>query len=405
MKKFGKILGGIILGIVLILLAAVAILTALEYRPDQIETLNTTSGKQSISTGDSMTILTYNTGYAGLSKDEDFFMDGGSKVMPETKDLVKHNMKGIAGILNDADADVCFLQEVDIDSKRSYHINEKAYYEKALGVDGIFACNFKCVYVPYPLPTIGKVESGLVTYSDYKVSEASRIALPESFKWPVKTCNLKRCMLETRIPIKGSDKELVLINFHLEAYDSGEGKIAQRKVLVKKLKEEYEKGNYVIEEPGKGSRRVVSAPNPVKIVELDAVKALLDANQVVIAAGGGGIPVLEQDNHLRGASAVIEKDLAAGKLAEGIDAEMLIILTNVEKVCINLGQNEEPLGEITTEQAKTYMEEGHFGIYNMLPKFRASVDFVEECEGRSAYITSFDKVTDALKGKTGTVIR
>lgn len=206
MKKFGKILGGIILGIVLILLAAVAILTALEYRPDQIETLNTTSGKQSISTGDSMTILTYNTGYAGLSKDEDFFMDGGSKVMPETKDLVKHNMKGIAGILNDADADVCFLQEVDIDSKRSYHINEKAYYEKALGVDGIFACNFKCVYVPYPLPTIGKVESGLVTYSDYKVSEASRIALPESFKWPVKTCNLKRCMLETRIPIKAVTK-------------------------------------------------------------------------------------------------------------------------------------------------------------------------------------------------------
>lgn len=116
--------------------------------------------------------------------------------------------------------------------------------------------------------------------------------------------------------------------------------------------------------------------------------------------------MLEQDNHLRGASAVIEKDLAAGKLAEGIDAEMLIILTNVEKVCINLGQeDEEPLGEITAEQAKTYMEEGHFGIYNMLPKFRASVDFVEGCEGRSAYITSFDKVTDALKGKTGTVIR
>ena len=174
-------------------------------------------------------------------------------------------------------------------------------------------------------------------------------------------------------------------------------KVLGRYMNAQEANEERKKGNYVIEEPGKGFRRVVSAPNPVKIVELDAVKALLDANQIVIAAGGGGIPVLEQDNHLRG---------AAGKLAEGIDAEMLIILTNVEKVCINLGQkDEEPLGEITTEQAKTYMEEGHFGIYNMLPKFRASVDFVEECEGRSAYITSFDKVTDALKGKTGTVIR
>ena len=170
--------------------------------------------------------------------------------------------------------------------------------------------------------------------------------------------------------------------------------------------EERKKGNYVIEEPGKGFRRVVSAPNPVKIVELDAVNALLDADQIVVAAGGGGIPVLEQDNHLKGASAVIEKDLIAGKLAEGINADMLIILTNVEKVCINLGQpDEEPLGEITVEQAKDYMEQGHFGIYNMLPKFRAAVEFIEDREGRCAYITSFDKVKDALKGKTGTVIR
>ena len=183
-------------------------------------------------------------------------------------------------------------------------------------------------------------------------------------------------------------------------------KVLGRYMNAQEANEERKKGNYVIEEAGKGFRRVVCAPNPVKIVELDAVNALLDADQIVVAAGGGGIPVLEQDNHLKGASAVIEKDLAAGKLAEGINADMLIILTNVEKVCINLGQpDEEPLGEISVQQAKDYMEQGHFGIYNMLPKFKAAVDFIEGREGRCAYITSFDKVKDALKGKTGTVIR
>ena len=183
-------------------------------------------------------------------------------------------------------------------------------------------------------------------------------------------------------------------------------KVLGRYMNAQEANEERRKGNYVIEEAGKGFRRVVSAPNPVKIVELDAVNALLDVDQIVIAAGGGGIPVLEQDNHLKGASAVIEKDLAAGKLAEGINADMLIILTNVEKVCINLGQPDElPLDNITVDQPKSYMEQGHFGIYNMLPKFRAAVEFIEQREGRCAYITAFDKVKDALKGKTGTCIR
>jgi carbamate kinase len=181
-------------------------------------------------------------------------------------------------------------------------------------------------------------------------------------------------------------------------------KVIGRVMTKEEAEEEEKKGNHVVE-VADGFRRVVAAPKPMDIVEIDAISALSDADQVVIACGGGGIPVLEQDNHLRGASAVIEKDLAAGKLAEGINADLLIILTNVEKVCINLGKpNEEPLDTITVDQAKTYMEEGHFGIYNMLPKFRAAVEFVEGHEGRKAYITSFDKVADALNGKTGTVI-
>ena len=182
-------------------------------------------------------------------------------------------------------------------------------------------------------------------------------------------------------------------------------KILGRYMNVEEANEERKKGNYVVEEPGKGFRRIVSAPNPVRIVEIDAIKALLDADQIVIACGGGGIPVLEQDNHLKGASAVIEKDLTAGKMAEDTQADELIILTSVDQVKINLGRdNEEALGEISVENAKKYMEEGHFGEYNMLPKLSASVSFIEKGEGRSALITSFDKLGEALKGKTGTKI-
>ena len=183
-------------------------------------------------------------------------------------------------------------------------------------------------------------------------------------------------------------------------------KVLGRYMTAEEANEERKKGNYVVEEPGKGYRRVVSAPNPGSIVEIDAIKALMDAGQIVIACGGGGIPVLQQDNHLKGASAVIEKDLAAGRMAEEIDADELVILTSVEKVKIHIGRpEEEELGQITVEQAKEYMDAGHFGKYNMLPKFSASVAFIEKRKGRSALITSFDKLDEALKGKTGTIIR
>lgn len=183
-------------------------------------------------------------------------------------------------------------------------------------------------------------------------------------------------------------------------------KVLGRYMNVEDAAEERKKGNYVVEEPGRGFRRVVAAPNPVSIVEIDAVKALVDAGQIVVAGGGGGIPVLQQDHALKGASAVIEKDLVAGKLAEGIEADELIILTSVDKVSINLGkENEEMLGEISVEEAKKYMEDGHFGIYNMLPKFRASVEFIEKGEGREAMITSIDKLKEAVEGKNGTIIK
>ncbi len=232
--------------IVIVFAVFLGYLTVREYRPDEIESVEASKGTETLQEGDAFSVVTYNTGYAGLSRDEDFFMDGGSKVQPDSSELVTENLDGISGILKELDADAYFLQEVDRNAKRSYHIDEMEYYEEKLGYEGMYACNFKCDFVPYPLPPIGRVEAGLVTMTELNVSEASRLALPESFQWPIKTCNLKRCMLETRIPIQGTDRELVLINFHLEAYDSGEGKEAQTRILAQKLSEEYEKGNYVI---------------------------------------------------------------------------------------------------------------------------------------------------------------
>lgn len=238
---------GIALGILLILLiGAILWLTIREYRPEKEEILNVPENTKTLSQDDSLRIMTYNIGYGGLDKGEDFFMDGGSQVQPDSKEQVEKNLKGIKNILAENPADVYFLQEVDTNSKRSFYMDETAYLKDSLNMEGIFSYNFKCDFVPYPLPPIGKVNSGIFTLTNLKMNSATRISLPESFKWPVKTCNLKRCMQETRIPLEGTDAELVLINFHLEAYDDGDGKIAQSKMLAEKLSKEYEAGNYVI---------------------------------------------------------------------------------------------------------------------------------------------------------------
>ncbi len=249
MKKALKI----VLIILLVLIGAVVIflgwVTIREYRPAEVEQLMLPAYDEDLgdlAAGGSLRIMSFNTGYAALSKTEDFFMDGGSKVMPDNAQLVDTNMAGIAQIMAEADADLYFLQEVDTGSRRSYYFDQAAFYENELLMDGVYTYNYKADFVPYPIPPIGKVQSGLLTLTAYNFSEASRIALPCPFSWPVRTVNLKRCILETRIPVAGTDKELVLMNFHLEAYDSGEGKIAQTKMLSSLMEEEYAKGNYVI---------------------------------------------------------------------------------------------------------------------------------------------------------------
>ena len=166
---------------------------------------------------------------------------------------------------------------------------------------------------------------------------------------------------------------------------------------------EEAKGNHVTEVEG-GFRRVVATPKPIEIVELDSIKALLDANQVVIACGGGGIPVLSQGNHLKGASAVIEKDTAAGFLADQIEAEMLVILTGVEKVCLHYGTEEEkPLDYISVSEAKDLLEKGEFENGTMAPKIAAAVDYIGDSAVRKALITKL--TSESVVGEmTGTMI-
>ena len=161
----------------------------------------------------------------------------------------------------------------------------------------------------------------------------------------------------------------------------------------------------VMEDAGRGYRRVVASPRPVSIVEIDTIRALVETNHVVVACGGGGIPVFRTvGHHLKGAAAVIDKDFAAEKLAEQLDADVLIILTAVEKVAIHYGKpDEEWLAKMTPEEARKYMAAGEFAPGSMLPKVQAAVEFVESKPGRRALITLLEKAKDGIAGKTGTL--
>ncbi len=166
------------------------------------------------------------------------------------------------------------------------------------------------------------------------------------------------------------------------------------------------RGNAVMEDAGRGWRRCVASPLPKAIVEIDTIRTLFDAGQVVVACGGGGIPVYPtQGNHLKGAGAVIDKDFAAALLAQELDADALIILTAVEKVAVNFGKPDQRwLDRLTAEEARRYAAEGQFAPGSMLPKVLAAVQFASSRPGRTALITLLEKAKDGIAGKTGTSI-
>ena len=165
------------------------------------------------------------------------------------------------------------------------------------------------------------------------------------------------------------------------------------------------RGNPVMEDAGRGWRRVVASPRPRRVVELDTIRTLADAGQIVIACGGGGIPVLPDGNHLRGAGAVVDKDFTAELLAEELGADCLMILTAVEKVAVHFGKpNQRWLTHMTVPVAEKYIAEGQFAPGSMLPKVEAAVAFAKSSPGRQTLITQLEKALDGMRGQTGTII-
>ena len=173
---------------------------------------------------------------------------------------------------------------------------------------------------------------------------------------------------------------------------------------AKKIMEET--GYTFVEDAGRGYRRVVASPKPVDIVELDVVEQLVDNGNVVITVGGGGIPVIKKDNGLEGVPAVIDKDRSSAKLASLLKADVLLILTAVEKVSINFNKPDQlDLSELTLNEANKYIAEGQFAKGSMLPKVEACMDFINGNPEGTAIITSLDKALDAIHGDTGTIIK
>jgi len=254
MKRAFKILTIMVVFILVFLVGFIATLWIFEYRPADLTNLEVADNfadeaEYYVDIDEDLTILTFNIGYASLSETEDFVMDGGKKGRMDSKEEVEANLVGISNILIDNPADIYLLQEVDVDSNRSYNINQLIHFQDILGKSSVLAYNYRCIFVPFPpslTQMMGKVNSGIVTFSDYYTESAVRHQLPGSFSWPLRLANLKRAILVSRYPIKASDKFLVVINVHLSAYDDGTMRLEEMEALKTIMKTEYDLGNYVI---------------------------------------------------------------------------------------------------------------------------------------------------------------
>lgn len=245
--RFFRFLGSLLLIVLLLAAGLIGYLSFTEFKPSDTESIEIQgNAARTLSSGDDLTIASWNIGYGALGEHADFFMDGGSMVQAADSARVLKNMEGILYKIDSMRPDILLIQEADVHSARSRYVNEYASLQAHLeDCEASFANNFKVAFLPYPIPPIGKIDSGIATFSVYSVSDAQRIQLPIPFSWPIRMANLKRCLLVSRIPVQNG-KELVLINLHFEAYDDGSGKAAQTGMLSDLINAEIDKGNYVI---------------------------------------------------------------------------------------------------------------------------------------------------------------
>lgn len=237
---------GILIGVVIFGAIGIIYFTLNEYSPEDVIDLKIIANSD-ITAPASMTLVTWNIGYCGLGENEDFILDGGKTSYPKKENFLQY-YNGMLDTISQIDADIYLIQEVDIDSKRSYNTNEYKAIQSVLPYyDSSFATNYKAVFVPFPLPNpIGKVESGIVTMSEYILDSVERYSLPGDYSWPIKTVHLKRCMSVSEISVDNSEKTLLVVNIHLSAYDSGDLRTAQMGYLKEFIEEKYKQGYYVI---------------------------------------------------------------------------------------------------------------------------------------------------------------
>ncbi len=228
-------------------------LTITEYRPDDLETVEVVNNvTPSVKLNEPLRFMTFNIGYAGLGATEDFVMDGGEKGRPDSLNVVESFLAGILNVMTEEQAiDFYLMQEVDLNARRSYYVNQVERIQERLGdsYSSVFALNFKATFVPFPVSLtdyIGPVESGLQTLSRFDVNEAERHQFPGSFSWPLRIANLKRAMLVTTYEIEDSERVLIVVNLHMSAYDDGGMRSQEMAYLREFIQSEYDNGNYVV---------------------------------------------------------------------------------------------------------------------------------------------------------------